>query len=319
MGVRLVICRGLPASGKTTFARKWVARDHLRRARVNRDDLRQMMDDGEYVKGVTEQRIMAARDATISRLLERGVSVICDDTNLPNRTVRDLVALAARAKADWEIEDFTTVTVETCIARNEVRKDKAPLGYGVIQGMHSRFLHGRKLPLEFLPGDEESFATRTLYTPDETLPLAFICDIDGTIALKGDRDPFDETRVHEDRPNPIVIEQVNEKILLGYQPIFLSGRTEGCYGDTMKWLRQNIQYDEPGVVNDCGLVEKPFRLIMRPSGDHRKDWIVKKELFDKYIRNEYNVRFVLDDRQQVVDMWREVLGLTCFQVAPGDF
>lgn len=57
---------------------------------------------------------------------------------------------------------------------------------------------------------------------------------------------------------------------------------------------------------------------MRPEGDERKDSIVKQEIYEKYIKDRYNVRFVLDDRNQVVDMWREV-GLKVLQVAPGDF
>jgi len=57
---------------------------------------------------------------------------------------------------------------------------------------------------------------------------------------------------------------------------------------------------------------------MRPTGDNRKDAIVKREIFDREIRDRYRILFVLDDRNQVVDMWRE-LGLTCLQVAPGDF
>lgn len=51
---------------------------------------------------------------------------------------------------------------------------------------------------------------------------------------------------------------------------------------------------------------------------NRKDVVIKRELFDRYIRDNYQVLFVLDDRNQVVDMWRE-LGLKCLQVAPGDF
>jgi len=59
-------------------------------------------------------------------------------------------------------------------------------------------------------------------------------------------------------------------------------------------------------------------LFMRPEGDMRPDNIVKAELFDTYVRDNYDVQFVIDDRDQVVDMWRR-MGLACLQVAPGDF
>jgi hypothetical protein len=57
---------------------------------------------------------------------------------------------------------------------------------------------------------------------------------------------------------------------------------------------------------------------MRHTKDLRKDSIVKGEIYDSVIAPNYNVFFVLDDRNQVVDFWRSK-GLTCFQVAPGDF
>jgi hypothetical protein len=57
---------------------------------------------------------------------------------------------------------------------------------------------------------------------------------------------------------------------------------------------------------------------MREAGDHRPDWIVKKEIYNNLISKEFDVKLVFDDRQQVVDMWRSI-GLTCFQVAEGNF
>jgi hypothetical protein len=58
---------------------------------------------------------------------------------------------------------------------------------------------------------------------------------------------------------------------------------------------------------------------MRVDQDFRKDAIIKKELFMNNVHNKFFVEFILDDRKQVVDMWRNDLGLTVFQVAEGDF
>jgi hypothetical protein len=57
---------------------------------------------------------------------------------------------------------------------------------------------------------------------------------------------------------------------------------------------------------------------MRKHNDFRKDAIVKKEIYEEKIADHHDVLCVFDDRQLVVEMWRE-LGLTCMQVAPGDF
>ena len=57
---------------------------------------------------------------------------------------------------------------------------------------------------------------------------------------------------------------------------------------------------------------------MREDTDHRPDWQVKREIYEREIKDKYNVIGVFEDRQQCVDMWRS-LGLTCFQVAKGDY
>ena len=59
-------------------------------------------------------------------------------------------------------------------------------------------------------------------------------------------------------------------------------------------------------------------LHLRKNNDYRKDSIVKKEMYDT-IKDTHDVLWVIDDRQQVVDMWRDDLGLTVLQVAKGDF
>jgi len=43
-----------------------------------------------------------------------------------------------------------------------------------------------------------------------------------------------------------------------------------------------------------------------------------KEIYEENIKGRYEVLFVLDDRNRVVDFWRSI-GLICLQVAPGDF
>lgn len=86
--------------------------------------------------------------------------------------------------------------------------------------------------------------------------------------------------------------------------VFVSGREAAYEEPTRKFLvKHGIKYD---------------KLIMRKTGDHRKDAIIKAEIYEEYIKGHYNVLFVLDDRDQVVAMWRGK-GLTCFQVDYGNF
>lgn len=149
----------------------------------------------------------------------------------------------------------------------------------------------------------------TPYVPDTSLPKAIIVDVDGTVALKGNREPFDWSRVGEDLPSNPVIDVIRTLWTYGIfradpvQVIFMSGRPEECRDQTELWLDANV-----------GL---PFQLYMRGDGDFRQDWIVKDELF-ALVRDKYCILSAWDDRDQMARYWRK-LGLQCFQVADGNF
>ena len=59
-------------------------------------------------------------------------------------------------------------------------------------------------------------------------------------------------------------------------------------------------------------------IIFRPNQDFTDDHILKYRMYEKYIKDKYEVMFVVEDRKRIVDMWRE-LGITCLQCADGDF
>lgn len=134
---------------------------------------------------------------------------------------------------------------------------------------------------------------------------AVIVDIDGTIATRTDRGPFEYDKVFSDAPKPDVVEVVIALWRAGHEIIFVTARDDSCRLDTHRWLQWN------------GL--PPFKnLYMRETGDIRSDGVVKREIYETFIKPEYDVLCVLDDRQRVVDMWRSI-GLTCLQVDYGDF
>jgi predicted kinase len=302
----LTVTRGLPGSGKTTWARERLRTDLLRGARVNRDDMRRSLHGGLIGAGWAERQVTLAQHAAVAELLRASVDVICDDTNLRARIVRSFAELARDCGADFAVRDFTDVPPEVCIERDAGRPEAERVGAEVITAMWQRYLAGKTVPLPLpqlaetpLPG------VPRVYHAGRGLPEAVLVDIDGTVALMGDRSPYDMTRVDEDRPNHTVITAVRAMHAFGHHIVFCSGRSDDSRDLTEAWLAEHV-----GVPYEA--------LFMRATGDTRKDSIVKAEIFEREIRHRWAVTGVFDDRNQVVRMWRS-LGLTVFQVADGNF
>lgn len=309
--MKLIMLQGPPGAGKTTWALAQCARSDERYIRVNKDDLRLELlgvrkGDHKFAPDVNRDEkaiILPERDRRISAALKAGFNVIVDDTNVAPKHEKRLRELAAQFGAAFEVKAFDT-DVEECIRRNAGRPDGERVPEYVIRNM-AKQLADQKPP------------TFAAYQPDPTLPTAVICDLDGTLSLNTDeagnetRNIYDGSKCHLDRVNvPVafVLEALcaptGRRRLVYPQVIYLSGRED-------KWREQTLQFL---AGNDLPKGD----LFMRRTGDFRKDAIVKGELFDAHVRGKYNVLFVLDDRNQVVDFWRSI-GLTCFQVADGAF
>lgn len=296
---RLLITRGLPASGKTTFARKLQPGV----VRVNRDDLRRMLHGDRLFTQWAEAQVTAVQRAQVEALLRARADVCVDDTNLRSRVVRDWAELAARFGASFEVHDFTDVPLAECVLRDAGRDPEQRVGEEAILRMHARYLAGRNLPLPvpYVAPDGVDGG----YEPPPDAPTVVLVDIDGTVAVMNGRSPYDMTRVGDDAPNHAVIVAVRAMHAAGHGVVFCSGRDDSCRAETLAWLDLHVGVPHLG-------------LFMRAEGDSRKDSIMKREIFDREIRDRYHVVGVFDDRMQVVRMWR-ALGLTVFQVADGDF
>lgn len=280
---KIVFLKGLPASGKSTWAKKQVAEFPSLYKRINKDDLRAMMDDSKHSKS-NERFVLRVRNMLIRECLTENMVPIIDDTNFNPAHEEVVRKIAAEFDAEVEIMEFKTPLAE-CISRDKNRPNA--VGAKVIRGMWEQYLKPK--PKALIP----------------RVGNVIICDIDGTLAKTNGRSPFDETKVKQDLPVQEVIQILSVyKQSVMTDIVLFSGRHETCRADTERWLKEhNVVYD---------------RLYMRGAEDNRPDYIIKKELYEEHINGKFNVLFVLDDRNQVVDLWRS-LGLKCFQVDYGDF
>jgi predicted kinase len=290
--------KGLPGSGKSTEALAMLKEHPNRYKRVNKDSIRTMLVGPDF-SFKSENMVENIQNYCIETILGKGFDVICDNTNFKEKYYFQVCDVARRIGDVQIIEKYFECPLQECLTRNKTRPNPVP--EDLIIQMHKKYIVGKTI------------SQRTVYFPpviktfekDPNLPDAIISDMDGCLALNYEsRSYYDITRVLEDSVNVPVADVLRTYNSKGVKIIILSGRDDISQADTETWLKCN---------------DVPYNMIlMRITGDKRKDAIVKKEIYDKHIKGKFNVLFILDDRSQVVDFWRDT-GNSCFQVNPGNF
>lgn len=305
----ITVMAGLPASGKSTVAKSMNA------LRINLDDIRVMMGwtSQEYWSKEKEAVAIEAMLSAIEAAVEGGHDVVVDNTHLTAR-LPGKMRQRVGGRATFSVHSLLCVSVEECIKRDSERERS--VGETAIRKM-AKTSSKWKLTDEYMnvwPEIEK-------VVKDFSLPEAIIVDLDGTLAIHDGRGPYDAEKCDTD-----LVDDAVESVLFGYsltmseagwpyKVIFLSGReaTESVRDKTEKWLRSKLALKEE--FPDYGIEHE---LFMRPEGDKRPDFVVKEELFNEHIRGKYNVLFAMDDRDQVVRLWRE-MSIKCLQVGYGNF
>ena len=233
---------------------------------------------------------------------------IIDATNLNPKTIEKWKNIAS--DYGTEIEWIEVVEpYKVALQRDSNPDRKRPVGKKVLRNFYMKYYPHLIAPMsddrkmiEFTPGKRK----------------AIIVDIDGTIALRDGRSPFDYEKVYEDRVDHrmahLLKNLINET---EYEVFFVTGREDigDCRKITTAWINDNI-YPKQG--HDGFLPVDNWKLFMRAEGDHRSDEITKKEIYENHIAPWYDVVCVFEDRNRVVKMWRD-LGLLVAQVYDGDF
>lgn len=286
--MKVIFTRGLQASGKSYWAKQFV-KENQNYKRVSRDDLRHMLSNYTYDKN-NENLITQIEEIIIKKLIENNFNIVIDAMHLNiayiekwKKTISNFYYYINDNKNNnivFEIKNFP-ISLEEAIIRDSLRDFQ--IGEKVIRETWEKYKN------ELIEMLEEDKCINFSFNPK--LPSAILVDIDGTLAIRGNRSPYDFLKVGEDKVNEPIKNLVNilSSNPYNYKVIIFSGRDDSCFDITRNWLIKNqINFDY---------------LHMRKTNDRRKDSIVKKEMFDIWIKNQYNILYVLDDRKQVVDMW----------------
>lgn len=297
--MKAIICHGISASGKSTFADNWVNQQPLTRHELNRDKIRIhiMNESGKPFtwKGWNwkhEKQVTELFNTQLHLLATNKYDIIISDTNLNIDRV-NLMVTKLQALGYTVEHKYFQITLDEAISRDNARPNG--VGLSVIAKQYDEWINLIR-SLNEVPQD---ITITELYNQDIYEYNCIIVDIDGTLAHSHHRSMYDWDKVHLDTVDEAVKSIVNIYHKTGKTVYIMSGRDSACRQLTLDWLNDN------DIYFDC--------LLMRPKGDMRKDTIVKLELFNQYIRGNFKVDFVIDDRPSVCEQWRE-LGLKVLQV-----
>lgn len=283
---------GIPASGKSTFAKEFVL-NNSNWVRVCRDEFRYALKNQQVCEPKIEDLITKLVVDTTRSALNKNLNVILDATHVREKYINAIVEeFKYEADIDYQLFD---ISLNKAIERDATREKK--VGPEVIKKMYESY---KVLVDSFHFQPHKKLRNRPVIKPnfESELPDAVIFDIDGTLAIMGNRSPFEWDKVDRDSLNEIVSDQLKFHYEAGRTIILLSGRDESCRKLTEEWLEYyNI----------------PWHLFyMRPAGSYEKDTIIKRNIYYNQIKDRYNVLAVYDDRLSVVkDTWFD-LGLFTF-------
>ena len=289
---KIILTQGIPGSGKSTWAKKWVEEDPIHRVRWNNDDCRKMC--GPYWIPEREDFISEIREKFLNEAMQEHKDIVIDDMNLNQKTINyyeDLIdnfnTFNIHKKEHMYTKEYKlfNISVEECIRRDALREH--PIGEKTIKEIHKKYSYYIRDVV-----NKEILDKRTKI--DDNLPYCILLDIDNTISYS-----FNRPWYGEEAANEMINDKVNQQLQFLIQSlnvhidvIIMTGRNDNKEMEqTLTWLTNHkIPWN-----NFYG----------RPVGDYRKGSIIKLENYNKYIKGKYNVLAAIEDDEECVKMYQE--------------
>lgn len=306
---KIILCRGIQGSGKSTWAKAWVTEDPEHRIRINNDDIRNML--GVYWVTSREDVVSHIKKESVKYAMQRGYDIVVDNMNLNPKEVKfweDIVNahnnyinskdIVQPAWVQWEYEiefkDFF-IPLEECIRRDAMRPN--PIGEKVIRDTWRRYKH-------FIQTTEVEKYVNNLRAWELGKPTCVVVDMDSTLCFNTNKRPWYGEGAAEgminDVPNSCVCDVIFE-LQKSYPIVLATGRDTSQEEVTKQWL----------LDHEINVSEFHFR----KEGDYRKGVEVKREQIED-IMNNYNILVVFEDCEPIVHMYRD-MGLTVLQPNKG--
>ena len=309
MKKKLILCRGIQGSGKSTWAKAWVAEDPEHRIRINNDDIRNML--GPYWVPQREDLVSSTKRNIAYTAIQYGYDIVVDNMNLNDKEVnfwKEIINVHNNAIKDpnivqpswvqWEYEiefkDFF-IPLEECIRRDANRPN--PIGEKVIRDTWRKYKH-------YIQTTEVERYVNNLVKPDRKKPYCVVVDMDSTLCFNTTKRPWFGEGAAEGMKNDVENFGVCETVWAlsqEYPIIIATGRDTSQEEVTKEWLFEHSI--------------KPTEYYFRTEGDYRKGVEVKREQIEK-IMEKYNVLVIFEDCEPIVQMYRD-MGLTVLQPNKG--
>ena len=309
---KIILTRGIQGSGKSTWAKAWVAKDPYNRIRFNNDDIRNM--GGVYwpkdnkALDRREKFLKKIKDNFFLQAMREGYDIVCDNMNLNPKEIAYFEGLVKDSPAGYELEfkDFFDISVEECIRRDSMRP--SPVGENVIRSTWKKY---RTFILAEVNKKQAELINNKVKM-SEDLPNAVIVDLDATLCFNTSGRPFYGEGCAEGIKDDVPCEKMiaTLKSLKDVFILFVTGREETpeITTATRNWL----------IFNGFEESVRQGNVYFRPEKDYSRGDICKKNIYEEKIRGRYNILAVFEDSQKCVDMYRNE-GLLVLQPNNGTF
>lgn len=304
MNQKIILTVGISGSGKSIWATNFIA-SNPNYIRVNRDAIRQQITGTNrlLLSQDLENLVTKIESDQIRTILKEGYNVIVDATHLKTKYIQRFVK-EFNYLCDINLQVFS-IELEEAKWRVSVRESK--LKDFKLDYIDKQYESFKNLDLKILSYPKKEIL---LYKQNPELSDCIICDLDGTLSLYDHKTKSPYDRDFENDSVNIPIQTFIEEVSMWYDRsgedhqaikiFFFSGRNN-------KFRKQTMQF-----LNSCFFGEVEFELIMRDETDMRRDSVIKLEMFEDYVRDQYNVLCVFDDRLQVIEECWNPLGVFVF-------